>query len=222
MSDETVTEAAETIETEVRTWEDGLSGRVRLFVLLYCTDQECFLNGTRAYKSAYRRKNRETGDLVEPDDNTAAVNASKMLRKTKVRESISMLLALARDETDDEAVHRILKHWGTLAFYNPADIITADGRLKVQDLSELGPLAVCVQGIERREGKYGTTINIKLSDRAPYMRDYAKYLNLIRPDTANLLTIPVVMTTERADVEKFNQAGDDGNTEPVAAPTDHE
>lgn len=214
MSDESVQDRQ---DAEARTWEDGLSGRVRLFVLHYCTDEECFLNGTRAYKAAYRKKNRETGEVDEVDDNTAAVNASKLLRKTKVREAIRMLLALARDETDEEAVHRILKVWGTLAFYNPADIITADGLLKVKDLGELGPLALCVQGIERREGKWGTTINIKLADRTPYVRDYAKYQNLIRPDTANLVTIPVVMTTERSNADDFNQEESVGYCEPDAA-----
>ena len=208
--------AQETAENEIRTWEDGLSGRIRLFVLMYCTDEDCFLNGTRAYKAAYQRKNRETGELEETDDNTAAVNASKLLRKAKVRTAIKMLLALAREETDEEAVERTIKLWNTLAFYNPADIITVDGRLKVTDLEELGPLARCIQGIERREGKYGTTINIKLADRAPYARDYAKYLNLIRPDTGNLVTIPVVVTTERSYIDDFNQDGNDGHSEPDA------
>lgn len=214
MSDEAVQELPETGE---RTWEDGLSGRVRLFVLQYCTDEDCFLNGTRAYKSAYRKKNRETGEVEEPDDNTAAVNASKLLRKAKVREAIRLLLALARDETDEEAVHRILKLWGTLAFYNPADIITAEGKLKVTDLAELGPLALCIQGIERRETQLGTTINVKLADRTPFARDYAKYMNLIRPDTSNLLTIPVVMTTERSNTDDFNQEASGGHCEPDAA-----
>ena len=71
---------AEKQETSVKTeevtvWDEELSGKKRLFVLFYCTEDEWFLNGTRAYLKAYKNCQSE---------NAAAVNAGKLLRNAKV------------------------------------------------------------------------------------------------------------------------------------------
>lgn len=56
-------------------------------------------NGTRAYQAAY-------GDV---DENTAAVNASKLLRNTKIAEEIEARL-FARQMSADEALDIITSH----------------------------------------------------------------------------------------------------------------
>ena len=126
---------------EVTAWDEELSGKKRLFVLFYCTEDECFLNGTRAYLKAYKNCQSE---------NAAAVNAGKLLRNAKVKQAIKKLLRLARDEDDEQAVYRMIKQFEQLSFYNPADIIDASGALRVKDLKELGTLALCVEQIETR------------------------------------------------------------------------
>jgi hypothetical protein len=92
-----------------------------------------------------------------------------------------------------------------LALYNPADIITADGELKIQgdDLSELGELAKCVSGIVKRVSDKGhVNLEIKLADRFKALEGIAKYLELIRPDGETTVNVPVmVINPKRIEAE---------------------
>ena len=175
------------VKTDDKTaWDEGLSGRRRLFVLFYCTEDECFLNGTRAYLKAYTNWESE---------NAAAVNAAKMLRNAKVKQAIKKLLRLARDEDDEQAVYRMLKTFERLSFYNPSDIIDASGALLVKDLKDLGELALCVEQIETRVSKAGRYTVVKLANRHKAMEAFSKYLNIIRPEVDMQAVMPVVMLT---------------------------
>ena len=175
-------------------WDEGLSGRRRLFVLFYCTEDECFLNGTRAYLKAYKNCQSE---------NAAAVNAGKLLRNAKVKQAIKKLLRLARDEDDEAAVYKMLKTFERLSFYNPADIIDANGALLVKDLKDLGELALCVEQIETRVSKAGRYTVVKLANRHKAMEAFSKYLNIIRPEVDMQALMPVVMLTGKdSDFEK--------------------
>lgn len=175
------------VKTDDKTaWDEGLSGRRRLFVLFYCTEDECFLNGTRAYLKAYTNCESE---------NAAAVNAAKMLRNAKVKQAIKKLLRLARDEDDEQAVYRMLKTFERLSFYNPSDIIDASGALLVKDLKDLGELALCVEQIETRVSKAGRYTVVKLANRHKAMEAFSKYLNIIRPEVDMQAVMPVVMLT---------------------------
>ena len=183
------------VKTDDKTaWDEGLSGRRRLFVLFYCTEDECFLNGTRAYLKAYTNCESE---------NAAAVNAAKMLRNAKVKQAIKKLLRLARDEDDEQAVYRMLKTFERLSFYNPSDIIDASGALLVKDLKDLGELALCVEQIETRVSKAGRYTVVKLANRHKAMEAFSKYLNIIRPEVDMQAVMPVVMLTGKdSNVEK--------------------
>lgn len=185
MSEEEKAEGS--VKTDDKTaWDEGLSGRRRLFVLFYCTEDECFLNGTRAYLKAYTNCESE---------NAAAVNAAKMLRNAKVKQAIKKLLRLARDEDDEQAVYRMLKTFERLSFYNPSDIIDASGALLVKDLKDLGELALCVEQIETRVSKAGRYTVVKLANRHKAMEAFSKYLNIIRPEVDMQAVMPVVMLT---------------------------
>ena len=185
MSEEEKAEGS--VKTDDKTaWDEGLSGRRLLFVLFYCTEDECFLNGTRAYLKAYTNCESE---------NAAAVNAAKMLRNAKVKQAIKKLLRLARDEDDEQAVYRMLKTFERLSFYNPSDIIDASGALLVKDLKDLGELALCVEQIETRVSKAGRYTVVKLANRHKAMEAFSKYLNIIRPEVDMQAVMPVVMLT---------------------------
>ncbi len=171
-----------------RAWDDELRGKQRLFVLFYCTDAECFLNGTKAYSKAYP-------DCTGSD--AAAVSASKMLRKAKVKTAIRHLLRIARDDLDDKMIHKLLHQYEVLSFYNPADIITASGGLIVDDLKELGELAMCVEGIETKVNQAGQYTVIKLVNRFKAMEALAKYLKLIKPDVEIDVSMPVVYLEDK-------------------------
>ncbi len=206
MSDAAVVD--QQLEAE-KVWDDEVKGRARLFVLYYCTDDECFLNGTRAYQKAYTRKNKESVVDDVPSEAVAAVNASRMLRNAKVRQAIRLLNRLFRDESDEEAGYRILRTWETLAFYDPAEIINARGELIVSDLKELGPLSRCIEGIERRSTQWGTDTIVKLASRRGFMQDLARYLNIIRPENASIITIPVFLGQTKTDSDEWSKAHED-------------
>lgn len=179
---------------EVTAWDEELSGKKRLFVLFYCTEDECFLNGTRAYLKAYKNCQSE---------NAAAVNAGKLLRNAKVKQAIKKLLRLARDEDDEQAVYRMIKQFERLSFYNPADIIDARGALVVDDLRKLGELALCVEQIETRVNTAGCYTVVKLANRQKAMEAFSKYLNIIRPEVDLQAMMPVVVLTgKNSEFEK--------------------
>ena len=192
------------ISDDSEKWDFDLKPRIRTFVLYFCTDYEAFLNGTKAYKKAYRKKNRETGEWEEPSDDVAAVCASKLLRTAKVKSSYRKLLAEVQDDLDEQNVYQVLNLYKMLATYNPADIINAEGYLKVTDLSELGPLALCISGIKRSTGKTDS-FEVKLFDRNKALDMLSKYLNLVRPEITNNNTLPVIMLADKVSVSDFNQ-----------------
>lgn len=195
MSDIAVIDQGKEME---KVWDDDVKGRSRLFVLFYCTDDSCFLNGTRAYKKAYTKKHADTGLDDVPSDEVAAVGGSRLLRNAKVKTAIRLLNRAFRDESDEEAGYRILKQYETLAFYDPADIINAKGELIVKDLKDLGPLSRCISGIETKPTEFGTQTTVKLSERRAYMQDIGRYLNLIRPDNSGAVMVPVFMMNQKS------------------------
>lgn len=171
-------------EGDKKAWDEDLSGKKRLFVLFYCTEEDCFLNGTQAYLKAYKRCESE---------NAAAVNASKLLRNAKVKQAVKKLLRLARDENDEQAVYRMIKQFERLSFYNPADIIDASGALLVDNLKDLGDLALCVEHIETRVNTAGRYTVVKLANRQKAMEAFSKYLNIIRSEIDIPAMMPIVM-----------------------------
>lgn len=176
------------LEPGTEEWDAELKGKKRLFVLFYCTEEDCFLNGTQAYLKAY--KNCES-------ENAAAVNASKLLRNAKVKQAVKKLLRLARDEDDEQAVYRLLKTYERLSFFNPADIIDKSGRLIVENLKDLGELSICVEQIETRVSSAGPYTVVKLANRHKAMEALSKYLNLIRPEVDIQAMMPVVMLSDK-------------------------
>ena len=189
-------------EFELTNWDSELKGRVRLFVLYYCTRDDCFLNGTAAYKKAWTRM--KDGETIIPSDKSAAERASRLLKDEKIRKAISKLNKKTQIETDEEAAYKILQQYRILAEYNPSQIIDADGKLRVKNLEELGELAKCIQSIKKRESKQGTFFEVTLIDRLRAMEIYAKYLNLIRPENQNNIDIPIFWLTDKQDVDKYN------------------
>lgn len=186
-------------------WDEGISGRIRLFVLHYCTDERCFMCGTRAYKAAYRKKN-DDNSIKEVDDNTAAVNAHKLLRKTKVKAAIKKLFKATQTDVDEENVYRVLHDMALLATYNPADIIDAQGRLKVNNLEELGDKAKCIQNIFTRISAQGDVYyDVVLVNREKYMKPLAQYLKLVRDVDPNGNRAPIFVLQGQVGEDEFKK-----------------
>jgi hypothetical protein len=193
---------------EVPLWDEGLTGRQRRFVELYCTDKACFLNPRAAYIKTYRRE----GSLVPPDQ--ADANAARMMRHPKIKDAIARLLRSAREEKDIIAGEQVLSLLEMLASYNPADIIDKDGNLKVDDIEKLGPLALCITGIRKTRGYK----EIRLFDRFKAIDALAEYLKLVRPQGAQAAAVPIVILPpkeapdDRAAAESGEPREQGGNT----------
>ena len=202
----TQVETAENAQNNADTvWDEGLSGRIRLFVLHYCTDERCFMCGTRAYKAAYRGKN-DDNSVKEVDDNTAAVNAYKLLRKTKVKAAIKKLFKITQTDVDEENVYRVLHDMALLATYNPADIIDARGRLKVKNLADLGDKAKCIQNIFERINAQGKVYyEVVLVNRERFMKPLAQYLKLVRDVDPNGNRSPIFVLQGQVAEEDFKK-----------------
>lgn len=192
--------------SEIRAcWDDELTGKERSFVLFYCTHDLCFLNGTRAYKKAYRKYDKEKGEFNEPSDEVAAACSSRLLRKAKVKTAIGLLLKQTQVEIDEMNTYKILYMLDLLATYNPADILTTEGKF-VKDIKDLGPLAYCIKSIERQYNKNGDCIGVKvnLADRDKYINMLAKYLSLVREVTEDTRDIPLLMGASKLSIADFN------------------
>ena len=188
-------------------WDYGLSNKQRLFLLEMCQSEENFLKATPAYKQISKKKNRETGEWIYKSDETCATCASRWLKKPLVKNALRKLLLLSQAEADEENVYRTIHNIGTLAFYNPADIIDKDGQLVVDNLEDLGELSKCIAQI--KQTKYGT--EVQLVDRAKYIEMLAKYLNIVRPEVQQEVRLAVVEVAPKVQGASVIEAADAWN-----------
>lgn len=188
-------------EENEEAWDAGLKAKVRLFVLHYCTDQEAFLNGSVAYKKTYTKKDRQTGELVIPEPATCDSNASRLLKRPQVKAAVKKLLKLTQPELDEQNTYKMIQELAELAFYNPADILNADGSLKVDNLMDLGSRAKCISQITRTQ--YG--MKYTLYDRNKAIDKLVAYLNIVRPEQTVEVNLPVMEIVQKAlDAESWN------------------
>ena len=164
-------------ENEAR-WDSELKHKERLFVLHYCTDDLTFLNGTASYKAVYKDRDKVTGKVTDRSNEVCESAASRLLGKQHIKKAVSKLLTETQADLDEKNGYKLLKDLMLLADYNPADIVTGKGVLKVKRIEELGELSKCIQQIIPT--KFG--LQIILADRSKYMQMYLKYLKLIKPE----------------------------------------
>lgn len=190
----------EVAESEVR-WDSGLKRKERLFVLHYCTDDLTFLNATQSYKCVYKDRDKVTGKVTERSNEVCEAAASRLLSKDYIKTAVSKLLTETQADLDEKNSYRILKDLMLMSSYNPADIVTGRGTLKVKNIAELGELAKCIQQVEMT--KYGPKIT--LVDRSKYMQMFLRYLNLIRPEVLVAEQLKVVAMVEKDNsIEAWN------------------
>lgn len=193
-------------ESEER-WDSGLKHKERLFVLHFCTDDLTFLNATQAYKSVYKDRDKVTGKVRERSNEVCEAASSRLMGKAHIKKAISKLLNETQADLDEKNGYKLLKNLMLLADYNPADILKADGKLKVKNLSELGELAKCISQIEYTKAGFKVT----LADRSKYMQMYLKYLNLIKPEVLVEEQLKVVaLAPKAASVEEWNAIAEAG------------
>ena len=188
-------------ENEAR-WDSELKHKERLFVLHYCTDDLTFLNGTASYKAVYKDRDKVTGKVSDRSNEVCESAASRLLGKQHIKKAVSKLLTETQADLDEKNGYKLLRNLMMLADYNPADILTADGKFKVKDLTELGDLAKCVSQIEHTKKGFKVT----LVDRSKYIQMYLKYLNLIKPEVLVAEGLKVVeLPGKAASIDEWNK-----------------
>lgn len=181
-------------------WDEGLKGRNRNFVIFYCTDPDCFMNGRRSYLKAFSKY--KAGERVwEPSVEVADAASSRLLRNVKVKNSCRALLRLLQPDVDTDNATKLLHDLAVQAMYNPADIIDDTGDL-VKPLKEMGDLAKCVNGIQWT--KYGK--KVILVDRTRAQRNLLEYYNLVRELPEHDVGLPITYLVPKAEsIEEWNK-----------------
>lgn len=162
---------------DVTPWDAGLKRPERLFVLEMCESDKFFLDPWKAYQ--------ELHPDISPESAKKAVK--RMWAKGKVPRALQRLLMEQQPEKDQIDVYKILQEAEQMAFFNPADIIDNEGRLK-KPISELGDLAKCIKNI--KPSKNGPIV--ELEDRYKYVELLCKYLNIVRQENLAEVTLQVV------------------------------
>lgn len=188
--------------TQSDKWDAELKHRERLFVLHFCTDDLTFLNATASYKCVYKDRDKETGEVTDRSNEVCEAASSRLMGKAHIKKAISKLLSETQADLDEKNGYKLLKNLMMLADFNPADILKADGTLRVKNLNELGDMAKCISQIEYTKAGY----KVILADRSKYIQMYLKYLNLIKPEIVAAEGLKVVALSSKAEsIDEWNE-----------------
>ena len=136
-----------------------------------------FKNATASYLRAFPNCSEES----------ARRNASRLLTKADILDYLSKVLdeIIKREKIPLEK--KILGVWVKRAFYDPAEIVDAQGSLlhPLAELSRRG-LSVCVDGIEARKNAQGETVKVRLADRDAALEMLQRYISMIKPQVQKI------------------------------------
>ncbi len=134
------------------------------------------LNATRAYKAAYPSCKK---------DETANVNASRLLRNAKVQEYKDQRIK-EREQRTEITQDRVLKEYAKLGFFDPRKLFNADGSPKdINDLDD--DTAAALAGLDVMEVYEGAGENrefvgyckkYKLTDKKGALDSIARHLGM--------------------------------------------
>jgi phage terminase small subunit len=136
-----------------------------------------FKNATAAYLRAFPNCSEES----------ARRNASRLLTRADVLDYLSKVLdeIIKREKIPLEK--RIFDVWAKRAFYDPAEIVNAQGALilPLEELSRQG-LSVCIDGIESRISAQGETVKVRLADRNAALEMLQRYVQMVKPQVQKI------------------------------------
>lgn len=142
----------------------------------FCDEYLIDLNATRAYKVAYLRCKK---------DETASVNASKLLRNTKVQEYISEKQKEIEERTEITQ-DMVIKELSKIAFLDIRKLYTENGQLKnIADIDSNTAGAISsLETLEEYEGygdnreKVGDIQKVKLLDKTKALELLGRHLGI--------------------------------------------
>jgi hypothetical protein len=152
-------------------WTEGLNTKQQNLVIDYVLNEGQIISDMEKYYSLRRVK--------------------KFFKSDKGRKAIRKYIEFKFDLKKDIVKMNLMKLHFTRAFFNPADIITPDGKFvdvdgeEIKSLRQLGKLAYCVEGIEskvigfdEKTGKAVKELKIKLCDRNKSLDVIAKLFKI--------------------------------------------
>ena len=141
-----------------------MTDKQKIFADEYLID----LNATRAYKAAYPRVR---------NDETAAVNGSKLLRNTKVAAYIEKRMQ-DRQKRTEITQDRVLQELAAIAFARTTDFVQiVNDRVILTDTSKLSEIQIrAIAGIKK--GKNG--IELKLNDKEKALELLGRHLGMFK------------------------------------------
>jgi len=143
--------------------KDGITPQQRLFVHEYLID----LNGKQAaIRAGYSEK-------------TAESQASRLLRKVKVKDSIEKALEKRTAKLDITA-ERVLQEFAKIGFSNMQDFAEwSPGGITLKDSLKLTPeQAACVAEISETTTQFGGSVRFKLHDKIAALEKLGRHLKL--------------------------------------------
>lgn len=149
----------------------ALTMKREMFVQAYCET----LNGTESYKKAYKCDN----------DNVAAVEASKILRKPNIQERIEEIRKYTTGKFNITR-ERIAKEYARIAFADRTKIFDAEGN--VMPLNELDEeIKAIISGLDIEElyagdTNIGKTKKVKTYDKKGALDSLAKMFGFNEPE----------------------------------------
>ena len=149
-----------------------LTEKQKRFIDEYLID----LNATRAYKSAYPSCKKEE---------TANVNASRLLRNAKVVEYKDKRMK-DREQRTEITQDRVLKEYAKLAFFDPRKLFNSDGSPKdITDLDDETAAALAgldvmevYEGVGENREFTGYCKKYKLADKKGTLDSIARHLGM--------------------------------------------
>ena len=170
-------------------WDSELTPQEKLFISFYVSDAHW--DEVKAYNMA---------KLPEAKTRAATkARALRILKKEKVQIAIDNFVNSVVDINKQRARITIMDLQTKRAFFDPAELINADGSLKYQTLEEIpAELRAIIDGIETKwYGKNADvkTTTVKLADRNRAIADLKKMFRLdeeTQEEKANNAVIPVV------------------------------
>lgn len=149
----------------------ALTPKQKIFADEYLID----LNATRAYKATYTKVK---------NDETAAVNGSKLLRNTKVAEYIQERMK-DREKRTEITQDMVLRELAKLGFYDARKLYADDGQpLRIKELDD--DTAACIVGLKVKEvcnsdGEFvGYEKEYKLADKKGSLELIGRHLGMFK------------------------------------------
>ncbi len=155
-------------------------------------------NAAEAYRQAYPVAKKWK-------DNGVYVQASVLLRNTKVKLRIAELEAVMRRDSEI-TVERVKQEWAKLAFSDMKDYATwGAGGVVLTDSAKLGPKTRAVKEISETKFKGERTITFKLHDKVSALDKLSRHLGLyVEADGATLAQGALALDAFREMVKAAN------------------